>query len=100
MKPRRFVSATTFSMTWFRSTVTDATLAGTRNGIPDLSPHQVSAPVNVSGLAAQHPESGIRDQVLAPVVLHESVPMVPTVVLDDQTCGRVKEVGSADESPG
>src|SRR2546428_11571990 len=67
---------------------------------PDLSHRSLRPSVQVSCRETQHPKSAIHNQVLAPVVSHESVAMVAPVVLDDEMRRPVEEVGSTDESPG
>src|SRR5919204_6965655 len=113
MNPRRLVRATTLSITSFRFTViggkpsrgAESSSEAARPSLlddrsPYLSLHSVRPPIHVSCCETQHPKSGICDQVLAPVVIPEPVAMVAPVELDDQSCGWVIEVGSADESPG
>jgi hypothetical protein len=54
--------------------------------------------VNVARGKTQESESCIDEQVLAAVVFDQAVPVIPTVVLENESRSRVIEVGPADKS--
>ena len=54
--------------------------------------------MDVRNREPQEPEPCVDEQVLPAVVLDQAVPVVSTVVLDDESRPGIVEIGSADKS--
>jgi len=62
-----------------------------------LCRYDFRAIVDVRGREAQEPESSVDEQILATVILDQSLPMIAAVVLENQLRRGIVEVGPTDE---
>jgi len=62
-----------------------------------LCRYDFGAIVDVRGREAQEPESSVDKQILATIILDQSLPMIAAVVLEDELRRGIVEVGPTDE---
>jgi hypothetical protein len=62
-----------------------------------LIDHDIWVTVNVGRCETQQPISGPHEQVLALIILNQAIPMIGSVVLDNQSSLGVVKVGSSSD---